>query len=110
MAVDDLVIEQVEISKLEFLAALNGIKIMDDDLLLASSKCILSRGWCPLFTKNGTLKRPLGKAHKGWTLTGFCDGAFQEVCRKLEENPTTVLTFGRRRLAFILGIYFCSCW
>ena len=96
-AADEPVIERVYISKLELLRA-SSVDCQDDDLLLASSKLILKAGCGKLFTKGGVLRRPLGEAHKGWTLRDFDAAKFDEFCERLNNRPRFQLCFCRRNL------------
>lgn len=95
-AADEPVIERVYISKLELLRALS-VDCQDDDLLLASSKLILKAGCGKLFTKGGVLRRPLGEAHKGWTLRDFDAAKFDEFCERLNNRARFQLCFCRRK-------------
>ena len=92
---------QVKLTQTDILTALSDSKAVDRELMLASCKTMSQFYVDKLFTKNGTLKKPLGGAHKGWTLQGFGPGS--KPIKKVQavacgSRVSCTLNFLRRKL------------
>ena len=86
----------MRLCQLDVLRALSSEK--DDSVLIASRKLLLTKHES-LFTKKGTLKKAIGKAHKGWDLKGTTNYArLLKLCDPGATDLRVTLEFHRRML------------